>query len=273
MKILAIESAQATVSVAVAEEDGATGERRVIGEYTINGTKDHSQTLLPAVETLCARLGLDAAADVDGRADNRRAAEEHGLASIDAVAVSGGPGSFTGLRIGSATAKGLAYSLGVPMVHIPTPDLMAYGLWGTDALICPLMDARNRRVFTGLYRFGAEGSFEVVRPAFAAGAEELAEILNGYQEKVLFTGDGIPAVRALLEETLTVEHAYAPAHLAHPRAAACAVLAMDYVRAGKTVTAAEEVPDYLRASQAEREFQKRTGMTVEEAARKAREES
>ena len=248
MKILAIESAQSTVSVAAAEEDAA-GVRRVLGEYTVNGTKDHSQTLLPAVDLLTERLGLE-------------------LSELDAVAVSGGPGSFTGLRIGSATAKALAYSLGIPVVHIPTPDLMAYGICGADGVICPLMDARNRRVFTGLYR--NRDTFEVLEPAFACGIAELAELLNARGERVAFTGDGIGAARELLEETLTVEHVFMPAHMAFPRASAAAVLALDFVRDGKTVSAAAEVPDYLRASQAEREFEKRTGMTVEEAARKAR---
>ena len=258
MRILAIESAQTTVSVAVAEEaagekaEEAADVRRVLGEYTVNGTKDHSQTLLPDVELLCARLGLE-------------------LSTLDAVAVSGGPGSFTGLRIGSATAKGLAYSLDIPVVHVPTPDLLAYGIAGTDALICPLLDARNRRVFTGLYHF--RECFEVVRPAFAAGIEELADLLNEIGETVFFTGDGIPAAKELLDAALTVPHRYAPAHLAFPRASAAALLALDYAAAGKTVSAAEEVPDYLRASQAEREFEKRTGMTVEEAARRARTEA
>ena len=241
MKILAMDSSQTTVSAAVAE-DG-----RVLGEYTVNGTKDHSQTLLPVCRELMERLGLE-------------------FAGLDAVAVSGGPGSFTGLRIGSAAAKGLGLALDIPLIHVPTPDLMAFGIFGAPGLICPLIDARNSRVFTGLYRF--RDDFEVVEGAFSAEAGELAEKLNGLGEEVIFTGAGAAAVKELLDERLSVPHLYAPAHLDHPRAAACAVLATRYFLEGRTVSASDEVPEYMRVSQAEREFEKRTGMSVEEAVKK-----
>ena len=113
-------------------------------------------------------------------------------------------------------------------------------------------------------------ALEVTSGGFPEAIEICEKLLNARGERVVFTGDGIGAARELLEETLTVEHVFMPAHMAFPRASAAAVLALDFVRDGKTVSAAAEVPDYLRASQAEREFEKRTGMTVEEAARKAR---
>ena len=127
MNILGIESSSLVASVAVATEDV------VIGEYTVNLKKTHSQTLLPMIDAMMTLLEMD-------------------IKEIDAIAVSGGPGSFTGLRIGSATAKGLGLALKKPLIHVPTVDAMAYGLYRAKALICPLMDARRNQVYTGLYR-------------------------------------------------------------------------------------------------------------------------
>lgn len=79
------------------------------------------------------------------------------VSEFDAIAVSGGPGSFTGLRIGSATAKGLAYALNVPVVNVPTLEAMAYNFYGTDKVICPIMDARRNQVYTGIYSFENNG--------------------------------------------------------------------------------------------------------------------
>ena len=128
MKILAIESSSLVASVAVTE-DGVT-----VAEYTVNFKKTHSQTLLPMIDQIAAMTELD-------------------MDSVDAIAVSGGPGSFTGLRIGSATAKGLGLALKKPLIHVPTLDAMAWNLYGASGLICPVMDARRNQVYTGLYRF------------------------------------------------------------------------------------------------------------------------
>jgi len=126
-KILGIESASLTASVAVVEGEA------LLAEYTLNHKKTHSQTLLPMIDQLFAMAEID----------------KNGL---DAIAVSMGPGSYTGLRIGSATAKGLGQALGKPLVAVPTMDAMAYGFCQTDALICPIMDARRNQVYTGLCR-------------------------------------------------------------------------------------------------------------------------
>ena len=135
MKILAIESSSLVASVAVTE-DGVT-----VAEYTVNFKKTHSQTLLPMIDQIAAMTELD-------------------MDSVDAIAVSGGPGSFTGLRIGSATAKGLGLALKKPLIHVPTLDAMAWNLYGASGLICPVMDARRNQVYTGLYRF--EKDFQIV---------------------------------------------------------------------------------------------------------------
>ena len=232
MKILAIDSSGMTATVAVAED------RKLIAEYSVNYKKTHSQTLLPMLDALREMTDLD-------------------LAGIDAIAVAGGPGSFTGLRIGSATAKGIGLALDKPLVHVPTLEGMAWNLWGSEDLICPMMDARRSQVYTGVYRFDREGHLQVVCDQMAVPVEEIIRLLNEKQEPVILLGDGVPIYEETISAQLTVPFRIAPAHLNAQRAGAAAVCAMDYVLQGKTETAAQHKPDYLRASQAEREREER----------------
>lgn len=227
MRILALDSSGLVATVAILEDD------QTIAEYTVNYKKTHSQTLLPMLDEIVKMTEFD-------------------LSTIDAIAVAGGPGSFTGLRIGAATAKGLGLALKKPLIHVPTVDGMAYGLFGYTGLVCPIMDARRSQVYTGLYRF-QNGEFEIVEPQMAIAVSELIEKLNQYGEKVTFLGDGVPAYKAQLTEGLEIEHAFAPAHMNRQRAAAVAALGMKYFEEGKVETAMEHRPDYLRLSQAERE--------------------
>ena len=233
MKILALDSSGLVASVAVVEHDGTNGN--LLAEYTVNYKKTHSQTLLPMLDEIGRMIELD-------------------LNSIDAIAVAAGPGSFTGLRIGSATAKGLGLALDKPLVHVPTVDALAYNLYGTDGVICPLMDARRNQVYTGIYEFKQE-ELSVIEPQMAVGIEVIAEKLRALGRPVIFLGDGVPVFREELTERLMtgMDLSFAPAHLNKQRAGAVAALAVSYVQAGRTETAAEHKPDYLRPSQAERE--------------------
>lgn len=226
MRILGIESSSLVASVAIVTDDVITAE------YTVNLKKTHSQTLLPMIDEMASMLEVD-------------------LDTVDAIAVSAGPGSFTGLRIGSATGKGLGLALGKPLIHIPTMDAMAYGLYGVSALICPVMDARRGQVYTGLYRFG--GAFEVVKEQWPADIHELIRELNERGQQVIFLGDGVPVCRHIIEEEMKVPYDFAPAHVNRQRAASVAALGVIYYSEGKTESAAEHKPDYLRKSQAERE--------------------
>ena len=135
MRILGIESSSLVASAAIVTDDILTAE------YTVNFKKTHSQTLLPMIDEIVTMTETE-------------------LGSIDAIAVSGGPGSFTGLRIGSATAKGLGLALKKPLIHVPTVDALAYNLWGAAGLVCPIMDAKRSQVYTGIYRL--EDGFEAV---------------------------------------------------------------------------------------------------------------
>ena len=227
MKILGLDSSGIVASVAIVEDDV------LIAEYTVNYKKTHSQTLLPMLDEIAKMTELD-------------------LNSIDAIAVAAGPGSFTGLRIGSATAKGLGLALKKPLIAIPTVEGLAYNLYDISGLICPIMDARRKQVYTGIYRF-TDHQLKVVEDQMAVPMETVIEKLNQYGEAVTFLGDGVPVIHELIAEKMTVPYSFAPAHVNKQRAAAVATLGEIYYRQGKTETAMEHVPDYLRVSQAERE--------------------
>ena len=227
MKILALDSSGLVASVALLEND------TLIAEYTVNYKKTHSQTLLPMLDEIVRMTETD-------------------LHSIDAIAIAKGPGSFTGLRIGSATVKGLGLALNKPIIGVPTIEGLAMNLYGTDALICPLMDARRNQVYTGIYRF-EEHQLMTLKEQWAAPIEELLEELNQRGEMVTFLGDGVPVFRELIAEKLQVPYSFAPAHVNKQRAAAVAALGSIYYKEGRTETAMEHIPEYLRVSQAERE--------------------
>lgn len=227
MKILGLDSSGIVASVAVVEDD------ILVAEYTVNYKKTHSQTLLPMLDEIAKMTELD-------------------LNTIDAIAVAAGPGSFTGLRIGSATAKGLGLALKKPLVAVPTVEGLAYNLYDTQGLICPIMDARRKQVYTGIYRF-EDHRLVTVEDQMAVPMEEMITKLNAYQQPVTFLGDGVSVFKDLIAEKLTVPYTFAPAHVNKQRAAAVAALGLVYYKEGKIQTAMEHIPDYLRVSQAERE--------------------
>lgn len=237
MRVLAIDSSGMTATVAVVEDT------QTIAEYTVNFKKTHSQTLLPMIDTMGKMIELD-------------------LKLIDAIAVAGGPGSFTGLRIGSATAKGLGLALEKPLIHVPTVDGLAYNLYGCQDIICPIMDARRKQVYTGMYTFARrelEGSKEtelvldVLEAQNASPIDELIERLNIHGRPVVFLGDGVPVYQDVIREKMRVPFSFAPASANRQRAAVVGALGIQYYKEGKFETAMEHQPDYLRVSQAERE--------------------
>ena len=231
MKILALDSSGLVASVALTEDDN------LIAEYTIQYKKTHSQTLLPMLDEIRNMVELD-------------------LSAVDAIAVAAGPGSFTGLRIGSATAKGLAFAMEKPIVPVPTLEGLAYQMYGTDAAVCPIMDARRSQVYTGIYEFvSGENGYDmcIIKEQCAVSFDEIAEALNRLGRRVVFVGDGIPVFRERMAEVMQVPYTLAPAHRNRQSAACIAALGSVYYAQGKIVSGAEHVPEYLRLSQAERE--------------------
>lgn len=231
MKILALDSSGLVASVAVIEDDN------LLGEYTINYKKTHSQTLLPMLDEVAKMIELD-------------------LDTIDAIAVAAGPGSFTGLRIGSATAKGLGLALDKPLISVPTVDGLAYNLCGCRDMVCPLMDARRNQVYTGLYEF-EQNRIHVLLQQCAVGIDEIVDKINEMNRPVVFLGDGVPVFKKYIAEHCQVSYTFAPAHMNKQRGAAVAALGLQLAAEGKIEQAAEHKPDYLRLSQAERERKER----------------
>ncbi|MDD6796704.1 MAG: tRNA (adenosine(37)-N6)-threonylcarbamoyltransferase complex dimerization subunit type 1 TsaB [Clostridia bacterium] len=234
MRVLAIESSSVTASAAIVTDDIVTAE------YTTNFKQTHSQTLLPMIDEICTMT-------------------ETPIESINLIAVSSGPGSFTGLRIGSATGKGIGLALDKPIVSVPTLDALAMNVIGTDRLVCPVMDARRGNVYTGIYRFDygcdkdESGLLEILLESSLMQTEKLIERLNEMQQSVIFLGDAAALYSDVIKEKMTVPFIFAPAHMSMPRAASVAVLGMRMQACGKAANAREHVPDYLRPSQAERE--------------------
>lgn len=233
MRIAAIDSSGLVATVAIIEDD------QMIAEYTINYKKTHSQTLLPMLDEIVKMTQID-------------------LSSLSYIAIAKGPGSFTGLRIGSATAKGLGLALNIPIIEVPTIAGLAMNLWGTLDLVCPLMDARRDQVYTGLYQFNESGCLEVVNGQCAVDISEIIAKVNEIGTNVIFLGDGVPVYAQKIEQQIKVPYKFAPSHMSRQRAGALGELAMMHLKGMEVdgvqvVTAAEHKPDYLRKSQAERE--------------------
>ncbi len=237
MKILAIDSSGLVATAAIWEGDSFGNEGRILAKSSTDYKKTHSQTLLPMIDRLCK--------DTDCNAE-----------SFDAVAISSGPGSFTGLRIGSATAKAIALASDIPVIEVPTLLGLAYNFWGSDRIICPLMDARRNQVYTGLYTF-EKGGPVTIEDQTAISLEEILDKARRESEKrdkaVIFLGDGADAYREEIKKNADFEYEFAPAHLNRQDASSVAVPAAKMFGKGQTVSADDHKPVYLRTSQAERE--------------------
>lgn len=224
MRILAVETS--TLAGGVALVDG----ERLIGEYLLDVRVTHSERLLPAIDHLLSDAGW----------------RPHDLAGL-AVAV--GPGSFTGLRIGLSTVKGLALALGVPVAAVPTLDALAARLPFAALPVCPVLAARKGEVYCSLYRWeraGMRREWEYL----ALAPEELARRLG---EPVILLGDGAAGIAAPAARL-------APAAQRFPSPVTVAMLGLERLGAGDAVAAADLVPLYLRPSEAE--LRRRGGVVV-----------
>lgn len=233
MKILGVDSSGLTCSVAI-YVDGV-----VVAESSVNNSKTHSQTLLPMIEKIISDAGLQAE-------------------DIDFIAAAEGPGSFTGLRIGAATVKGLSLALDKPVVPVSTLAGLACNVAGMDGIICPIMDARRNQVYTAVYSFEGDIPVNHVEPAAMAIDEIIAVIKQQFIEnsnvkKVTFLGDGVPVHEEYIKEQLGDAAYIAQPHLRLQNAASIAVYAEILYKEGKVKTGDEFEPVYLRLSQAERE--------------------
>ena len=243
MLVLGIDSSGHTASCALLEDNV------VLSEYSANIGLTHSQTLLPMVAEIFSHTGRS-------------------VSDLDAIAVSAGPGSFTGLRIGASTAKGLALGYGIPLIEVSTLEGLAKNVSdmggitsGTettgenrtapdkDALfVHPIMDARRKQVYTGAFLNGA-----LVGEEEAISIDELAENINKTGGRHLFLGDAVPVYREYLMEHLTVPFGFAAPQNLLQRASSVALIGMEKLKAGETVSGKDFRLSYIRKPQAERE--------------------
>ncbi len=228
MNILAIDASGLAASAAVLSEGVIKAEFFVCNKLT------HSETLMPMVEQVIKASGLL-------------------LSDMDAIAVTGGPGSFTGLRIGSATAKGLAEAAGKQLVGIPTVDALARNLTGFKGNIVPLMDARRNETYTGIYTLDENDRLVVLREQCAVPLSDILRDVNERGRRTVFLGDGIKVFEEQIGRDCKVPFLFSGANNRLQRASGVALLAEQYIMEGKGGDASEHVPVYLRVSQAERE--------------------
>jgi tRNA threonylcarbamoyladenosine biosynthesis protein TsaB len=225
---LALETSTSLGSVAVG------GDGRVLAEAMVGVATRHSEALLPAVDFVLGRAGLTPR-------------------ELAGIVVGGGPGSFTGVRIAAATAKGLARALGVPLLAYPGLAAVAAGVAAPDRPVCALFDARRGQVYAACYAFGGWDRFDVVLEPVAALLEEVLERLGGVGGtagvRLLYAGEGALRYRARIE---AVGGVVGPPHAAVPRAAALLWLAERWPERGQVAAAAEWEPEYLRGAGAER---------------------
>ena len=233
MKILGFDSSGMVASVAVMQDD------IMVAEYSVNYKKTHSQTLLPMLDEVVKMTELD-------------------LDEVDAIAVAAGPGSFTGLRIGMATVKGFGLALDKPVIAVPTCHALAYNLWGSERIICPILDARRNQVYTALYEYEND-EVKCIKEQEAMDICDIIEHINDIGREAIFVGDGVPVFRSVIEDKIRVKALFAPAHLSRQRASAVAALGRIYYERGEYESADDVKPIYLRKSQAEREREEKDG--------------
>lgn len=226
IKILAFESTAAPASVALSEDEF------ILGECYVNTRKMHSQTLMPMAANLLESLSVRP--------------EE-----IDLYAVACGPGSFTGVRIGVAAAKGMAVAHDTPCAPVSALESMALNLQSCEGIVCPVMDARRGQFYNALFEFH-NGSSSRLAPDRAIEVEELKKELQFLKKPVLLVGDGAKLCYNSLKDECDV--LLAPEQLRYQRAANVALLGFRAWQKGQTVSAESLLPVYLRLPQAEREL-------------------
>ena len=225
MKILALETATVAGSVAIVDDN-----KGLIGEVRVDVKVAHSERLMPSVEWLLNASGLS-------------------INDIDAFAVSIGPGSFTGLRIGLSTAKGLAFSTGKPLVPVKTLDAFARTLVYCSYTICPMLDARKNEVYAGLYRW-EDDLCKKIMPETAISPETLLSEIKG-NGPLLFTGDGTLKYHEVIEETLKKDAVFAPSYRMSPSASSVAEIAFETLEQSDLPDPVSIIPFYIRKSEAE----------------------
>lgn len=233
MRILSFETSAKAASVALLQ-DGC-----LLGEYFQNSGQTHSRTVMQMAEDLLRNCDLN-------------------VSDVDAVACAAGPGSFTGVRIGLAAAKGFAWGRELPLVGVSTLEAMVRQIAIADGIYCAAMDARRNQVYTALFEV-RDGSFSRLMEDAAISLEELGEKLKTCSGPIYLVGDGAVLCSKMLQNSVS-GLVLLPEHLRMQRAAGVALVAWDSIQRGEPCSASALTPNYLRLSQAEREKLKKTDM-------------
>jgi len=235
--VLGIDTATRAAGAAVISED------RLIAERFIHNLKTHSQNIIPMIQQVMEDAGIQPE-------------------NLHGIAVTGGPGSFTGLRIGISVAKTMGQVLGIPVVGISTLKVLAWNVYGVEGLICPILDAQKREVYTGVYHTAPDGLEELVHPAALSIDRLVSEISKpslAKYAKITFLGDGVPVYGDLINEMLGQRACRGTMINSFPRAAAAAELGIAQLREGRLSDSTFLQPVYLRKSEAELTWEERHG--------------
>jgi len=228
MIVLAIDTSGNVSSVAVVNEN------EVIGEFTVNHRKTHSQTLMPMIDHLLTSIDID-------------------ISNVDYIACSCGPGSFTGLRIGAATAKALAHGIDRPIVPVPTLDALAYNIFEEKKLIVPIMDARRNQVYSAVYSNEDKHKFRISE-YMAEDINILLEKIEKHDKQAVFLGDGTEIHKHLLQE---MGHEISTLSTRLQKGASVGALAVKLIKEEKYVRYNDFDIIYIRKPQAEREYERK----------------
>ncbi|MBU3159306.1 tRNA (adenosine(37)-N6)-threonylcarbamoyltransferase complex dimerization subunit type 1 TsaB [Clostridium frigoris] len=230
MKILSLDSATQSATCAILDNS------KVLGEITFNYKKQHSQILMPIIDELFKNTQMS-------------------IDDIDAFVASKGPGSFTGLRIGMATIKGLSQGTNKPFVTVSTLDSLAYNLAYTNGIICPILDALRDNVYTALYTF-EDCELNRISDYINISIDELITMLKDKNCNISFVGDGTTKFKEKLIANLP-NVSFAPDHLNLAKASSLGELGLKLLANGITDDIYSSVPIYLRKPQAEREYEEK----------------
>lgn len=233
MKILAVDTATRIAGSAIVDESG------VLAESWLNTGKTHSQKFLPMLQDMLKNAGAE-------------------MEDMDCFAVTVGPGSFTGLRIGIATVKGFVQILKKPLVGVVTLDALSRNLYGVTGLICPILDARKNEVYTALYREDS-GIMKRLSSYRAVDPKKLLKELQAEKKNVTFLGDAVAVYRPLIEDMLGEAAVFAAGPRNFVRPSEVGLIGWEKYQRGELNGADEIQPLYLRQSEAEVKWEQSHG--------------
>lgn len=237
MKILSVDSSTESATCSVLDDD------KLLGEITFNYKKQHSVILMTIIDFLLSNLSLT-------------------VKDIDGFVVSKGPGSFTGLRIGAATIKGLSQGSKKPFVAVSSLDALANNMAYTEGIICPILDALRNNVYTALYEYKND-TLQRITDISIQSIDELIYTLSKYDCNITFIGDALPKLKDIIKFGLPNAH-FAPPFLNVVKASSLGELGLKLLNSGYNDNIYTFSPIYIRKSQAEREYEEKERLGKDE---------